>query len=89
MIRSTVAIRTVTDPRRPRWYTVSYPCPVCGGWESLPRGKGIRCHGYQSTYTKRVAFCSQTPSDEEANGVYKHRTDGSCDCGTPHDSEGV
>ena len=72
----------------PRWYDELNPCPICAGWESLPRGIGRRCHGYRSTYTDRVVFCSQTPSDTEANGVFKHRLDGTCDCGTPHEIEG-
>ncbi|MFH1421635.1 MAG: hypothetical protein ABIH42_02835 [Planctomycetota bacterium] len=27
-------------------FTNTFPCPICGGNESLPRGKGIRCTGY-------------------------------------------
>jgi hypothetical protein len=29
-----------------RRYTRAHPCPICSGWESMPRGQGVRCDGY-------------------------------------------
>src|SRR5438309_483588 len=31
-----------------RRFTAQSPCPVCGGYDGMLRGKGQRCHGYLS-----------------------------------------
>jgi len=70
-------------------FTKRQPCPVCKGWNSLPRGKGERCSGYYSP-DRRWAHCSR---EEYAGRVelsagsdtYAHRLHGDCRCGTRHD----
>jgi hypothetical protein len=29
-------------------FTAQHPCPVCGGYDGLPRGEGVRCAGFLS-----------------------------------------
>lgn len=53
-------------------YTQSHPCPVCGGWESLPRGQGRRCDGYlfgAGAYCAREQGGKHHPSAD----LYWHR----------------
>lgn len=66
------------------------PCPICGGTDGDPRGKGRRCHGFLSddgTY----AHCAR---DEHAHGLpaekggtYAHKIGGPCRCGVTHSDE--
>lgn len=65
------------------------PCPICGGWDSLSRGNGARCHGFLSD-EGGYAHCSR----EEYAGklelsagsdTYAHRLRGDCRCGVRHD----
>lgn len=64
------------------------PCPVCGGYDDAPRGKGVRCFGYLST-DGRYAHCTRSelagdlPLHAESQ-TYAHRLDGSCRCGKAH-----
>lgn len=57
-------------------YTAARPCPICGGHEGLPRGRGERCTGYLAASGKS-AFCERRESDEaveSATGtLYRHR----------------
>ncbi len=70
-----------------RWRRDS-PCPVCGGSQESPRGKGVRCSGYLSSDGAYI-YCSR---EEHANGLprhagsacYAHRAAGPCRCGTSH-----
>jgi len=39
----TAAASTPTPSDR---YTAAHPCPVCGGHDRMPRGRGVRCDGY-------------------------------------------
>jgi hypothetical protein len=63
------------------------PCPICGGWPDLPRGKGARCAGWISA--DGWAHCSR----EELAGnakfhsgsvTYSHKLAGRCPCGETH-----
>lgn len=61
------------------------PCPICGGGDRDPRGKGRRCHGFTS---EDFAHCSR---EEHAGGLvategntYGHRLYGPCACGLTH-----
>ena len=60
-----------------RRYTRAQPCPICGGWQSAPRGQGVRCHGHL-TSSGAVALCSRTPGDrgEATSGLWIHRLAG-------------
>ncbi len=77
---------TVTISQR---YTRTSPCPVCGGYPSLPQGQGQRCHGFLSD-DARFARCSR---EEQAgsltpggDGLYGHSLDRGCRCGVAHGS---
>jgi len=69
-------------------FTRGFPCPICGGYESLPRGRGQRCFGFLSS-DGRYAHCTR---EEYAEGLpfeadsstYAHRLDGPCRCGQEH-----
>lgn len=50
--------------RQQRW-SKDRPCPICGGYPSLPQGKGERCYGYLSSDGK-YAHCTR---EEYANGI--------------------
>lgn len=71
-----------------RW-TAENPCPRCGGWPDLNKGRGLRCHGFISA-DKRIAFCSR---EELAGGIarpdrtgalWPHALDRPCACGVEH-----
>ena len=66
-------------------FTRSRPCPACGGWYSLPHGKGVRCHGFLSSDGEYV-HCSREEvagplPQESGGGTYAHRLHGDCRCG--------
>lgn len=47
-------------------HTSNFHCPVCGGYDEMPRGKGERCHGFTRRKPEGVlVFCSR---EEHANG---------------------
>jgi putative DNA primase/helicase len=68
-------------------YTRDRPCPICGGSERDPRGRGRRCIGFLSS-DGDYARCSREehagallPDD---TGAYVHRLAGDCHCGHEH-----
>lgn len=68
------------------------PCPVCGGWDRAPRGKGVRCYGFMSddgafAHCTRPGYAGQL--QETGAGTFAHRLDGPCKCGQPHGSAPV
>lgn len=76
-----------TVRRQQRW-TEERPCPICGGWDRMPRGRGTRCAGYMGTDGK-YAHCSREDCagnglEQEAGGTYAHRLEGPCRCGATH-----
>jgi KaiC/GvpD/RAD55 family RecA-like ATPase len=68
-------------------HTRAHPCPICGGWDSMERGKGTRCSGFTSEEGD-YAHCSREELarglGEEHAGTYAHRLQGPCNCGTTH-----
>ncbi|MGH2500764.1 MAG: hypothetical protein ACRDF0_11850, partial [Candidatus Limnocylindria bacterium] len=44
-------------------FTAARPCPVCGGFDQAPRGKGVRCFGFLSG---KYAHCTR---EEHAGGL--------------------
>jgi len=72
-------------------FTVYNPCPICGGYDNLPRGKGIRCGGFLSG-NGQYAYCMR---DEHAGplelygntNAYLHYLAGPCRCGIEHDCD--
>lgn len=63
-------------------------CPVCGGWDSAPRGQGIRCYGFLSDGGGWVHCTREDHAgklDQEPNSqTYAHRLTGDCRCGREH-----
>lgn len=53
-------------------YTKSAPCPVCGGWDNLPRGKGVRCQGYRRNDGKSVVCYRRESSHPTDDGGWWH-----------------
>jgi len=46
-------------------YTRATPCPICSGFDSMPRGRGVRCDGYllgDGAYCARNADGKRHPS---------------------------
>lgn len=76
-------------PKTLQRFRKSSPCPICGGHDDTPRGKGQRCFGYLSE-DGRYAHCTR---DEYAGALkknpksdtYPHRLEGNCRCGVRHD----
>jgi AAA domain len=68
-------------------HTASHPCRVCGGYDSLPQGLGVRCYGFVGA-DGRYAHCTREDSahglPQEAGGTFAHRLDGLCACGHEH-----
>src|SRR5215207_5843221 len=73
---------------REQRFTVRNPCPVCGGYDRLPPGQGIRCWGFLGS-GGLYAHCSR---EEFANGLdvepgsetFAHKLGGLCRCGRIH-----
>lgn len=66
----------------------SAPCPICGGYPTLPTGRGIRCFGFRSE-DGRVAFCTREEHAGAATfsagaNAFAHRLEGPCACGLLH-----
>jgi hypothetical protein len=68
-------------------FTLSHPCPVCGGHDGLARGRGLRCFGYLDG-SGRYARCTREEHADRLlqnrDGTYSHRLDGPCRCGRLH-----
>lgn len=63
-------------------------CPVCGGADGLPRGKGERCFGFTSedhrfAHCTRPEFAANLPMEPNSQ-TFAHRLDGPCRCGSLH-----
>ena len=73
-----------------RW-SKQHPCPICGGHQATPPGRGERCWGYASD-DGAVAFCTRSEFSGplqplvNAGGAYAHRLAGDCTCGRVHGS---
>jgi 5S rRNA maturation endonuclease (ribonuclease M5) len=73
----------------PQRFRKSSPCPICHGYEELPRGNGERCYGFLST-DGEYAHCTRPEHagslKPDPNGdTYAHRLVGNCKCGVRHD----
>lgn len=79
----TVSAPSVTRFRRSR------PCPICGGGDDMPRGKGQRCSGFLSS-DGRYAYCTREEHAGRADRqdtdppTYRHILEGDCRCGSVH-----
>lgn len=72
---------TAVDPSNR--FTAELPCPVCGGYASLGRGKGKRCDGYR-TADGAAAFCARVDSDKSVGHLFHHYLFGRCGCRATH-----
>lgn len=68
-----------------RFKTADTPCPVCSGFERLPRDKGVRCSGY---IDGDFVCCTREEHagrlTQNAGGAYAHKRFGPCLCGKQH-----
>ena len=69
-------------------FTRQQPCPICGGFEGLPRGSQQRCYGYFSD-TGEYAFCTREEmsgnlAQQEGPEAWAHKLEGLCNCGVTH-----
>ena len=68
-------------------FSPTNPCPICGGHDDVPRGKGARCYGFLGG-DGLYGHCSREEHahglSQEANGTYAHRLSGDCKCGQRH-----
>jgi hypothetical protein len=69
-------------------FTVTNPCPICGGYERLPHGRGERCYGYLSS-DGQYAHCTREEyagdlQPHKGGETYAHRLHGTCACGNTH-----
>jgi len=67
----------------------SNPCPICGGWDQAPRGKGVRCFGFLSdegafAHCTREDMAGELPFNANSS-TYAHKVNGDCACGQHHD----
>lgn len=73
--------------REQRW-TRTNPCPICGGHQGRPRGRGERCFGFRSedgryAHCTREEFAGSLPQNG-SSGAFAHWLKGDCECGTSH-----
>jgi len=72
-------------------FSAERPCPICGGYDRAPRGKGIRCYGFLGTDGK-YAHCTREEFAgdlrAEPGDTYAHRLEGECRCGSEHGNHG-
>lgn len=73
-----------------RFITSSSPCPICDGYDRMPRGKGRRCSGFK-TPDGAYAICTREEHGGELSPIetvtgqgYKHILHGPCKCGVEH-----
>lgn len=76
---------TITRERR---FTRDHHCPICGGWDTLPQGKGLRCFGFMSA-DGVFAYCTRPEyggalQQNPATQAFSHRLEGFCRCGQQH-----
>jgi AAA domain len=78
--------------RRGQRFTAEQPCPVCGGYDKMPRGKGVRCFGYLGNDGK-FAHCTREDLAgglaQEKGGTFAHRLEGDCRCGSKHSDASI
>ncbi len=69
-------------------FTAGHPCPVCGGYDTMPRSRGERCYGYTLSADDPYARCTREELagglEQNDDGTYSHLLAGSCGCGREH-----
>lgn len=69
-------------------FTPRNPCPICGGDDHDPRGKGRRCFGFLSgdgeyAHCTRAEFAGEIKM-KDSSQTYPHKLHGACKCGVTH-----
>lgn len=80
-----------TNPisNKQRFLTSSSKCPICGGYDRIQRGLGLRCCGFACDNPEYVVCTREEhagnldPLDTQPEG-YKHKLHGECKCGIQH-----
>ena len=72
-----------------RRFSTAHPCPICGGYDRLPRGNGARCYGFLSedglwAHCTREEYAGRLEQNTESR-TYAHKLMGDCRCGVRHD----
>lgn len=68
-------------------HTRASPCPICQGYDTMPRGEGVRCGGFTSgdyAYCQREQYANARTPFLPASSTYRHRLSGNCLCGVMH-----
>jgi hypothetical protein len=70
-------------------FTAEQRCPVCQGYDDLPRGQGTRCWGFLTpnglyAHCTRDEYSGQLRKNLKSD-TYPHRLRGDCACGVRHD----
>src|SRR5579871_759567 len=72
-------------------HTRDHPCPVCGGWPTLPRRQTKRCAGMTGehlVWCTREEYAGHVPFDSATSpGAFRHQRYGWCPCGHEHGHE--
>ena len=67
-------------------YTHRNPCPKCGSYDGMPRGKGKRCHGYTLEFEdgSRLAYCAREESGlpHPSQELWGHRVEAAHEYGS-------
>jgi len=69
-------------------FNKAHSCPICGGYDQAPRGKGVRCFGFLSedgsfAHCTRAEHAGDLPLNSQSQ-TYAHQLTGDCPCGTRH-----
>ena len=69
-------------------FSRAQPCPVCGGYDRLARGTGVRCYGFVSddgsyAHCTREEFAGPLERNP-ASQAFAHKLEGPCGCGHSH-----
>ncbi len=69
-------------------FSKTRPCPICGGFDTAPRGTGQRCYGYLSNDSE-VAHCTRQEyagalTLHLGSDTFAHKLSGDCRCGVTH-----
>jgi hypothetical protein len=67
-------------------YSRDEPCPICGGYPTMAKGRGVRCWGFsidRALFCTRDEHAGQAPFHAGAN-AFQHNRYGECRCGGQH-----
>lgn len=69
-------------------FSKSHPCPICGGYDQAPRGKGERCFGFLSD-DGQWAHCTRPEhagslQSNASSDTFAHQLQSPCSCGQQH-----